>query len=86
MNNNILGKPKTLENFLMKTAEAMEKMRRIEGRVSTDQVNRINVPIQSIVGNMNLDKYLYHFENDHNIKKHFFIGFEIIRCTTIPYA
>merc|ERR1712241_786149 len=31
------GKPKTLENFLMKTAEAMEKMRRIEGRVSTDQ-------------------------------------------------
>ena len=29
---------KTLENFLMKTAEAMEKMRRIEGRVATDQV------------------------------------------------
>ena len=53
MNNNILGKPKTLENFLMKTAEAMEKMRRIEGRVSTDQVNRINVQVQSIVGNMN---------------------------------
>ena len=40
----------------MKTAEAMEKMRRIEGRVSTDQVNRINVQIQSIVGSMNLDK------------------------------
>ena len=57
MNNNILGKPKTLENFLMKTAEAMEKMRRIEGRVSTDQVNRINVPIQSIVGNMNLNNF-----------------------------
>ena len=38
--NDILGKPKTLENFLMKTAEAMEKMRRIEGRVSTDQVNK----------------------------------------------
>ena len=54
MNNGIIGKPKTLENFLMKTAEAMEKMRRIEGRVSTDQVNRINVQVQSIVGNMNL--------------------------------
>ena len=54
MNNNILGKPKTLENFLMKTAEAMEKMRRIEGRVSTDQVNRLNVQVQSIVANMNL--------------------------------
>jgi len=53
LNTDILGKPKTLENFLMKTAEAMEKMRRIEGRVSTDQVNRINVQVQSIVGNMN---------------------------------
>ena len=53
MNNDILGKPKTLENFLMKTAEAMEKMRRIEGRVSTDQVNRINIQVQSIVGNIN---------------------------------
>jgi len=31
------GNNKTLENFLMKTAEAMEKMRRIEGRVATDQ-------------------------------------------------
>jgi len=31
------GKSKTLETFLMKTAEAMEKMRRIEGRVATDQ-------------------------------------------------
>jgi len=30
-------KTKTLETFLMKTAEAMEKMRRIEGRVATDQ-------------------------------------------------
>merc|ERR1719461_446614 len=30
-------KSKTLETFLMKTAEAMEKMRRIEGRVATDQ-------------------------------------------------
>ena len=55
MNNDILGKPKTLENFLMKTAEAMEKMRRIEGRVSTDQVNRINVQVQSIVGNIRLE-------------------------------
>ena len=62
----ILGKPKTLENFLMKTAEAMEKMRRIEGRVSTDQVNKINVQIQSIVGSMNL----YHFEDDHYVKLH----------------
>ena len=33
-----LEKSKTLETFLMKTAEAMEKMRRIEGRVATDQV------------------------------------------------
>ena len=33
-----LEKTKTLETFLMKTAEAMEKMRRIEGRVATDQV------------------------------------------------
>ena len=40
----------------MKTAEAMEKMRRIEGRESTDQVNTINVQIQSIGGSMNLDK------------------------------
>ena len=55
-NIDILGKPKTLENFLMKTAEAMEKMRRIEGRVSTDQVNRIDVQVQSIVGNMKLDE------------------------------
>ena len=55
-NNDILGKPKTLENFLMKTAEAMEKMRRIEGRVSTDQVNRIDAQAQSIVGNMKLDE------------------------------
>jgi hypothetical protein len=40
MNNTFyVGKNKTLENFLMKTAEAMEKMRRIEGRVATDQVN-----------------------------------------------
>ena len=68
-NNEILGKPKTLENFLMKTAEAMEKMRRIEGRVSTDQVNRIDVQAQSIVGNM---KLYYHFENDHNIKLNIF--------------
>ena len=68
MNNDILGKPKTLENFLMKTAEAMEKMRRIEGRVSTDQVNKINVQVQSIVGNMNLDI----FENDHIIKLNIF--------------
>ena len=68
MNNGIIGKPKTLENFLMKTAEAMEKMRRIEGRVSTDQVNRINVQVQSIVGNMNL----YLFENDHIIKLNIF--------------
>ena len=58
MNNNILGKPKTLENFLMKTAEAMEKMRRIEGRVSTDQVNRINFQVQSIVGNINFSTIL----------------------------
>ena len=71
MNNDILGKPKTLENFLMKTAEAMEKMRRIEGRVSTDQVNRINIQVQSIVGNINLDN-LYHFENDHIIKLNIF--------------
>ena len=63
----ILGKPKTLENFLMKTAEAMEKMRRIEGRVSTDQVNKINVQIQSIVGSMN---FLYHFDDDHYVKLH----------------
>ena len=68
MSNGIIGKPKTLENFLMKTAEAMEKMRRIEGRVSTDQVNRINVQVQSIVGNMNL----YLFENDHIIKLNIF--------------
>ena len=67
MNNDILGKTKTLENFLMKTAEAMEKMRRIEGRVSTDQVNRINVQIQSIVGSMNLH---CHFEDDHYVKLH----------------
>ena len=53
--NDILGKPKTLENFLMKTAEAMEKMRRIEGRVSTDQVNRINIQVKSIVGNIKLN-------------------------------
>ena len=46
----------------MKTAEAMEKMRRIEGRVSTDQVNRINVQIQSIVGS--------NFEDDHYVKLH----------------
>ena len=68
MNNDILGKPKTLENFLMKTAEAMEKMRRIEGRVSTDQVNRINIQVQNIVGNINL----YHFENDPIIKLNIF--------------
>ena len=68
MNNDILGKPKTLENFLMKTAEAMEKMRRIEGRVSTDQVNRINIQVQSIVGNLNL----YHFQNDHLQNSTFF--------------
>ena len=37
--NFFLEKTKTLETFLMKTAEAMEKMRRIEGRVATDQVN-----------------------------------------------
>ena len=58
----------------MKTAEAMEKMRRIEGRVSTDQVNRINVQIQSIVGSMNLDKFITqlhcHFEDDHYVKLH----------------
>ena len=27
----------SLENFLIKTSDAMEKMRRIEGRVATDQ-------------------------------------------------
>ena len=56
----------------MKTAEAMEKMRRIEGRVSTDQVNKINVQIQSIVGSMNLDKTQLHchFEDDHYVKLH----------------
>ena len=69
MNNGIIGKPKTLENFLMKTAEAMEKMRRIEGRVSTDQVNRINIQAKSIVGNIN---FLYHFENDPIIKLNIF--------------
>merc|ERR1719262_310309 len=29
--------PDSLENFLIKTSDAMEKMRRIEGRVATDQ-------------------------------------------------
>ena len=33
---------KTLEKFLNKTADAMEKMRRIEGRVATDQVRYSN--------------------------------------------